>query len=130
MKPVYEDVGLELTGDRILIRPPKKEEKTAGGIVLVANTLEREERAATTGVLIAVGPEAMAHKNMKGVVIGDNLFYARYAGDNVPFTKNGVTYKVMNAADVVGKLQEIPDDPFRPAKTPKELGQINETLPA
>jgi co-chaperonin GroES (HSP10) len=127
---MLEDVGLELTGDRILVRPPKREEKSSGGIILPGMVREREERAATTGTLVLATKEALAHPNMKGIALGDNLFYARYAGDNVPFTKNGVEYKVMNAADVVGKLRETPDDPFRPAKTPKEAGVINETLPA
>ena len=117
---MVEDVGLELTGERILVLPPKLESKSAGGIIIPEMVLERQERADTTGVLIAATEEAFKNSHMKGIAIGDNLFYARYSGDNVPFTKNGVKYKVMNAADVVGKLREIPDDPFRPAKTPKE----------
>ena len=122
-----EQIPLHLTGDRILVRPPVKQKQTESGILLVSDTVEREERAATTGILIAVGPDALSHPNMEGISLGDNVFYARYAGDNVPFTKNGVEYRVMNAADVVGKLDEMPDDPFRPAKTPKEQALINET---
>lgn len=125
-----DEVGLRLTGTRILVRPPKREEKSAGGIVLVSDTVEKEERAATTGILIAAADDAWKCKEMTGVKLGDNLFYARYAGDNVPFTKNGVAYKVMNGSDVVGILSENPDDPFRAAKTQRELEIINEQVPA
>jgi co-chaperonin GroES (HSP10) len=123
------DTGLELTGTRILILPPKREEKSSGGILLVQDTREREERAHTTGILIGATDEALACKEMKGIKVGDTIFHARYAGDNVPYLKNGHEYKVLNAVDVIGKLTSMPDDPFRPAKTQREVGHINETVP-
>jgi chaperonin GroES len=122
------DTGLTLTGDRILVLPPKVEETTKGGIVIVDATKEKEERAVTTGILVAVGPDAMAHRNMKGVKIGDNLFYARYAGDNVPLTKNGMKYRVMNAADVVGVLDSEPDSQFKAAQSTVEVYGLADQL--
>lgn len=118
------EVGLELTGERILVRPPVVDETTRGGIIIPQMTLEKEERAATTGILIAAGPKAMDHPNMtivgRKIQFGDNLFFARYAGDNVPITKNGVIYKVMNAADVVGVLNGELDSQFQAAITSRE----------
>ncbi len=121
-----DDVGLKLTGTRILVRPPRAEKTSAGGIIIPYAVREREERAHTTGVLIAAAEDAWKCKEMRDVKLGDNLFHARYAGDNIPFTKNGVVYKVLNAPDVVGILSEMPDDPFRPALTQKETGQISD----
>lgn len=122
------DTGLELTGARILILPPKQEERSAGGIFIPEMARERQERAHTTGILIQATQEALACMQMKGIKVGDQIFHARYAGDNVPYTKNGREYKVLNAVDVLGKLNEMPDDPFRPAQTAKEAGTINESV--
>jgi co-chaperonin GroES (HSP10) len=113
------EAGLRLTGPRVLIRPGKVEEKTAGGIVLAQVTQDAEERAATTGVLVDATEEAMKVSTMHGVEVGDTLFFARYAGDNVHFKRDGVTYRVINAADVVGVVEAEFDSQFKAAQRPE-----------
>ena len=115
------EIPIRLTGTRIMVRPPVVEETTKGGIVIPQITKEKEERASTTGVLVAAAAEAWKCKEMTGVKIGDNLFYARYSGDNVPFTYKGINYKVMNAPDVVGILDEEPDSQFQSAQSTTEV---------
>lgn len=114
------EAGLRLTGLRVLVRPPVIKEETSGGILLPQITLEKQERAATTGVLIDAADEAWKCKEMAGVHKGDIVFFARYAGDNVSFLQKGVTYRVMNAVDIVGVVEAEFDEQFRAAYSTME----------
>ena len=120
------EAGLRLTGIRIMVRPPKMKEKTQGGIIIVDQTKEAEERASTTGVLIDAAEDAWKVKEMTGVKRGDIVFFARYAGDNVSFLRDGVTYRVMNATDVVGVVEAEFDARFQAAYSYSETFGTNE----
>lgn len=125
-EPIDNEAGLVLTGTRILIRPTKIEEKTSGGIVLASSIVEKEERAATTGELIDAAHDAWLVRAMRGVKRGDTIFHARYAGDNVTFLQAGVTYRVMNAEDVVGVVKKQFDSQFQAARSTTETFGIVE----
>jgi co-chaperonin GroES (HSP10) len=114
------EAGLVLTGIRILVKPPKLEEKTAGGIVLASATKEKEEKAQTTGTLVDAAEEAWKCKEMGGIVVGDTLFFARYAGAGCEFTVDGTVYRVMNASDVIGKIEKRHDSQFQAAQSTAE----------
>jgi co-chaperonin GroES (HSP10) len=123
---VKNETGLTLTGERVLVLPPSKKEVSKGGLIIPEISQERNQRAETTGIFIACGPEALLRKEMKGLKVGDTLFYPQYAGDGVSFLKSGKQYRIINAADVLGKLDGEFDSPFAPAQTHAEAGQINE----
>jgi len=123
---IDNEAGLALTGIRILIRPTKIEETTKGGIVLASSIVEKEERAATTGELIDAAHDAWLVREMRGIKRGDTIFHARYAGDNVTFLQQGVTYRVMNATDVVGVVKKKFDSQFQAAKSTTETFGIVE----
>jgi co-chaperonin GroES (HSP10) len=118
--PMKNEAGLRLTGIRVLVRPPKIEEMTSGGIVLPQATKDKEERAATTGVLIDAAEDAWKCKELTGVKAGETVFFARYAGDAVSFLREGITYRVMNATDIVGVVEAEFDSQFRAAQTTVE----------
>lgn len=115
------EAGLRLTGIRVVVRPPVLKEETSGGILLPQLTKEKEERAATTGVLIDAGPDAWQHPNLKGVEKGETVFFARYAGDAVYFLQKGVVYRVMNASDIVGVVEQEFDSQFQAAQSQMEV---------
>jgi co-chaperonin GroES (HSP10) len=75
--------------------------------------------------MVGCGPDALLTKEMKGIKLGDTLFFPAYAGDNVTFLKNGKEYRIISARDVLGKLEGEFDSPFAPAASHAELGQIN-----
>ena len=114
------EAGLKLTGIRVLVRLQEVEEKTAGGIVLAKATVDKEEKAQTSSILVDASDDARLCKEMKGVVNGDLLFFARYAGAGCEFTKKGVKYRVMNATDILGVLEEPLDDAFKAAASTAE----------
>jgi co-chaperonin GroES (HSP10) len=122
------EVGLRLTGEKILVRPPKVEEETKGGLILPDITKEREQRAQCTGIVVEIGPFAEEMPEMQDVKVGDNVFFAKYAGDAVKFLKHGVEYKVINARDVIGVLTGELDSQFKAAFTHEEADLINQVV--
>ena len=124
------EAGLIPTGTRVIIGPQRVETKTASGIVLVDETISAEERAATRGIIIDASDDAWAQKEMKGLKVGDFILFAKYAGDSFNFTRKGVAYRVIDARDVLGKIEADLDSKFQAARTPAEAGGIAEIVPA
>lgn len=118
------EAGLVLTGVRVLVKVPELE-KTVGSIVLASSTVEKEERAQTSSVLVDAAEDAWNAKEMKGLDVGDTVFFARYAGAGCEFKKNGVHYRVMNSSDIIGKLEEPLDATFKAAASSAESFGIN-----
>lgn len=110
--------GIYPCGDRILVRPDEIEEKTDGGIVIPATVADEHMHAQTSGILIAVGPDAWHHfveKGPQGATIrgyskpfanvGDKVMFAKYGGQEV-WGKDGVRYRVLNDEDITAVIDE------------------------
>jgi chaperonin GroES len=70
---------LEPLGDRVVIRPSKREEVTKGGILLPDTAKEKPQE----GEVIAVGPGKVTEEGTRiamDVKVGDIVIYAKYAG--------------------------------------------------
>ena len=82
--------------DRVLIRPDKAEEKSAGGIIIPDSAKEKPLK----GKVIAAGKgtkdEAMELKE------GDTVLYGKYAGTEVEI--NGEHLMIMRQSDVLAVL--------------------------
>jgi chaperonin GroES len=73
---------LQPLGDRVVIRPTKKEEMTKGGIVLPDTAKEKPQE----GEVVAVGPGKLSGEGNRiamEVKVGDRVIYARYAGTEI-----------------------------------------------
>jgi len=70
---------LEPLGDRVVIRPSKREEVSKGGILLPDTAKEKPQE----GEVIAVGPGKVTDEGTRiamDVKVGDIVVYAKYAG--------------------------------------------------
>lgn len=70
---------LEPLGDRVVIRPSKREEVTKGGILLPDTAKEKPQE----GEVIAAGPGKVTDEGTRiamDVKVGDIVIYAKYAG--------------------------------------------------
>lgn len=97
--------GIIPTGAHILVKPDTVEEKTAGGLYLPQDTRDKEQQAATSGTLIAVGSGAWKDLDdgSPWADIGDHVTYGRYAG--VVLTgADGNDYTLLNDNDLLAKL--------------------------
>jgi chaperonin GroES len=70
---------LEPLGDRVVIKPSKREEMTKTGLVLPETAKEKPQE----GEVVAIGPGKMTDDGKRiamDVKVGDVVVYAKYAG--------------------------------------------------
>lgn len=85
-------------GDRVLVRPLEKEEKTKGGIVLPDTAKEKPQE----GEIVAVGTGKWIEGNQVplDVKVGDKVIYSKYGGDEIKM--NDIEYKILKEEDILG----------------------------
>ncbi len=87
-------------GDRIVVRPIKKEEVTKGGIVLPDTAKEKPQE----GEVIAVGPGKLTDEGKRlemEVKVGDRVIYAKYAGTEIKIDDEELL--ILRDSDVLAK---------------------------
>ncbi|WP_027724873.1 co-chaperone GroES [Tuberibacillus calidus] len=93
---------LKPLGDRIVIEPVEKEEKTAGGIVLPDTAKEKPQE----GRVIAVGTGKVADNGERialEVKEGDRIIFSKYAGTEVKY--DGKEYLILRQDDVLAIVE-------------------------
>jgi len=92
---------LQPLGDRIVVRPIKREEVTKGGIILPDTAKEKPQE----GEVIAVGPGKLTDDGKRLVMEvkkGDKVMYAKYAGTE--FKQDGEELLILRDSDVLAKI--------------------------
>jgi chaperonin GroES len=79
--------------DRVIVRPAKAEEKTAGGIIIPDTAKEKPQR----GTVVAAGPGKKDEPVT--VKIGDTVLYGKYAGTEL--TVEGEELLIMRESDIL-----------------------------
>lgn len=82
--------------DRVIVKPAKSEEKTAGGIIIPDTAKEKPQQ----GMVVAAGPGKKEEPVM--VKTGDQVLYGKYAGTEFRF--NGEEYLIMRESDILAIL--------------------------
>ncbi len=95
--------GITPSDMRVLIKPQPVEEKTQGGIILTANTLERDKYAQTRATFIAAGDNAFRDWGdcCRIPKPGDEVIMAQYSG-KMHQGADGQDYRICNDEDVIG----------------------------
>ena len=73
---------LKPLGDRVLVRPAPKDEKTATGLYISSGAQEKPQR----GEVIAVGAGKLddnGNRMAMDVKVGDQVFYGKFGGNEV-----------------------------------------------
>src|SRR5947207_3080640 len=89
--------------DRVVVESLEAEEQTAGGILLPDTAKQKPQR----GKVLAVGPGKLrddGKRSAVAVVIGDEVLFGRYAGNDVEV--NGKEYKIMRENDILAKVSK------------------------
>jgi chaperonin GroES len=120
---VKNESGFIPTGELVLVRLRKVEEKTASGIYIPDSITEKHQMAETTGEVIAMGQIAASHPRMFGIEIGDTVLFPRYSGNNFPV--DGVNYWIMEARSILGKAEKLPDYLLKGADSSTEVFGVN-----
>ncbi len=98
------DFRIRPLGDRVVVKPAEREEKTKSGIFLPDTaTKERPQE----GSVLAIG-EGRHDDNGKlvpmHVKVGDKVLFAKYAGTE--FKVDDVDYLILAEKDILGIIQE------------------------
>lgn len=91
---------LDPLGDRVVIKPSKREEVSKGGIVLPDTAKEKPQE----GEVVAVGPGRMNDEGQRiamDVKVGDIVIYAKYAGTELKVDDEELI--VVRESDILAK---------------------------
>ena len=94
-------MNLKPLGDRVVVKPVDKEEKTKSGIVLPDTAKEKPQE----GIVQAVGTGRILDNGTKVPMefkVGDKVLYAKYAGNE--FKLDEVEYLIVSEKDVLAVL--------------------------
>lgn len=88
-------------GDRVVIKPSEKEQRTKGGLVLPDTAKEKPQE----GEIVAVGPGRVSDDGKRitmEVKIGDKVVYSKYSGTEVK--EDEQEYLIVRESDILAKV--------------------------
>jgi chaperonin GroES len=91
---------LQPLGDRVLVKPIEKEEKTKSGIYLPDTAKEKPQE----GEVIAVGPGKMTDDGKRipmDLKVGDRVIYAKYGGTEIKIDDEEMM--ILRESDILAK---------------------------
>src|SRR5213083_3778048 len=94
-------MNLRPVGDRVVVKPVEREEKTKSGIVLPDTAKEKPQE----GIVQAVGTGRILDNGTKipmELKVGDKVLYAKYAGNE--FKIEEIEYLIVSEKDVLAIL--------------------------
>lgn len=96
-------VKIQPLGDRVVVKPLEKEEKTKGGIFLPDTAKEKPQE----GKVLAVGPGKMSDDGKRlpmDVAVGDVIIFAKYGG--VEIKEDDQELIILREADILAKKKK------------------------
>jgi chaperonin GroES len=96
-------MNLKPLGDRVVVDPLEKEERTASGIILPETAKEKPQE----GTIIAVGPGRRDDDGKlvpMDVKLGDVVLYAKYAGTEIKLDDKKVL--ILKESDILAIVQK------------------------
>ena len=88
---------LKPLGDRVLVKPAPKEERTSSGLYISSGAQEKPQR----GEVIAVGAGKLNDKGERiamDVQVGDQVYYGKFGGNEVKI--DGEDFLLLRADDI------------------------------
>src|SRR5260221_13012219 len=103
-------MNLKPLGDRVVLKPSDKEEKTKSGILLPDTAKEKPQE----GIVEAEGTERILDNGTKvpmELKVGDKVLYAKYAGNE--FKVDEIEYLIVSEKDVLANVGANGEAPKR-----------------
>ena len=96
-------MNLKPLGDRVLVKPAPKEEKTSSGLYIESAAQELPQR----GEVLAVGTGKLDQNGNRialDVKVGDQVFYGKFGGTEVKIDDQELL--LLRADDILGVLED------------------------
>lgn len=93
-------VKIQPLGDRVVVKPLEKEEKTKGGIYLPDTAKEKPQE----GKVLAVGPGKMTDDGKRlpmDIAVGDIIIFAKYGGTEIK--EDDEELVILRESDILAK---------------------------
>ncbi len=94
---------LEPLGDRVIVKPIEREERTKSGIVLPDTAKEKPQE----GEVLAVGPGRVGEDGKRipmEIEVGDRVIFAKYAGTE--YEVDDEKYLILRESDILAKFKK------------------------
>jgi chaperonin GroES len=90
---------------RVVVRPISPLSKTAGGIYLPDDFVDKQSYATTIGRVLRLGPTSFHREDLTDEIqVGDFVLYGKYAG--MRFECEGVRLLIMNDDELLAKVPD------------------------
>lgn len=97
--------GLRPKGHAVLVEPYEPEIKKS--VIAIPETVrERTKMIETRAIVIEVGPEAWNDEAKPRAAPGDRVLISKFAGAMAQGTRDGKTYRLVNANDIYCGLED------------------------
>jgi len=90
-------MNIKPIGERVLLKPIKKEEKTKSGILLSSKSSNTDTQNQAEVIALGKG------EKLEGIKVGDKVIYSKYAGTEVELDK--VEYIVVKQNDILAVIE-------------------------
>lgn len=87
-------MNVQPTLDRVVVRTPDPQEISEGGIVLPKGA---QQKKSSSGTVLMTGPDT------KGIAIGDEVLFAKYAGTE--FEMGEGRFLIMESKEILGIIR-------------------------
>ena len=94
---------LKPLGDRVLVKPAPKEEKTSSGLYISSGAQEKPQR----GEVVAVGSGKLDNDGNRipmEIKVGDQVYYGKFGGNEVKV--DGQEYLLLRADDIYASIED------------------------
>jgi co-chaperonin GroES (HSP10) len=105
--------GIHPTEYNVLVEPYIAEQKTAGGLILPEEVVDKDGKAQTRGRIVDTGPMAFAFddwpkdKDDQKPQIGQAIYFARYAAASSRITgKDDKEYWLIKDRDILATIED------------------------
>jgi chaperonin GroES len=137
------NTGIFPSGNRVVVKPDSIEKTSEGGIIIAESIIERHQHAQSTGMLVALGPDAFCHTTAtterlidgqwKAVErtrtgyseafaeVGERIAFAKYGGLKVEGS-DGEDYRILNDEDITCRISD--EVSFTDIESRKRVGLI------
>ncbi len=98
-----DKLNLKPLGDRLVVEPQEKEERTASGIILPETAKEKPQE----GTVLAAGPGRTDDDGKRlpmDVKVGDVVLYAKYAGTEIKI--NDKKLLILKESDILAIVEK------------------------
>lgn len=106
MKKLY----VQPKGNRVIIEQEKIEETTESGIIIKRENGAAEQAGIIRGTVLAVGEACWDTWPEPWAQVGEDVYFAKFAGKQVIDPVTGESFLIMNDIDIIATLEKKEDD--------------------